>query len=58
MMNEYNQLTIAQSGSTVKISSSSGRVLAQSANSSGDNSKSSEASAAAQPAIGKATNAS
>jgi hypothetical protein len=49
MMSEYNQLTIAQSGSAVKISGSSGRILAQSpgGSSSGDSSKSSEASEAA-----------
>jgi hypothetical protein len=46
MMNEYNELTIAQSGTAVKISGSSGRVLAQSPTPS-DNSKSSEASASA-----------
>lgn len=44
-MAEYNQLTIAQSGSAVKVSGSSGRVLAQSPSSStGDKSKSSDSS--------------
>lgn len=45
MMADYNQLTIVQSGSAVKITGSSGRVLAQSPSSSTDDkSKSSDSS--------------
>lgn len=44
MMEEFNQLTIVQSASAVKISGASGRVLAQSPAPSDDKSKSSSSS--------------